>query len=453
MKPFATYPISACSSPASTPTRRLTHLARLARLFLVTGLLLLGGWWLLSRSAAPALAQTPAAQSYTVVAGDTLGEIATRYGVSVEALVAANGLLDPNQLEVGQVLVIPSAAAPDQADDPGLTAADTTVVRARPGDTLAAIAARYGQPLETLTSLNALGDSARLFPGQPLLLPRAAATAGALRFGAVQAVQVPDLLRQGRTGRVVVQTKRPLELRGLWNDLPIHFTPLPDDPLRQWAYLPVPALIAPSSYWFTLSYTAANGLALHQTWPVAVGEGGYLSEILALPPDRGALLDPALIQAELEKVVAAWSPVTPQLLWTHPFSRPVGLEYETTSPFGTRRSYDGGPISDYHAGQDFGAPEGVPIVSPGDGVVVLAEPLTVRGNAVIVDYGLGVYAGFWHLSEIDVTPGQTVKTGDRLGLVGNTGLSTGAHLHWELRIYGVAVDPMQFVEEPLAYVP
>jgi murein DD-endopeptidase MepM/ murein hydrolase activator NlpD len=418
-------------------------------LFLLTGLLLSSAWFALVGSSAPALAQTPEAQSYTVVAGDTLGEIATRYGVSLEALSAANGIVDPNLLEVGQVLIIPGASAPV----PGLATSDAAVVRARPGDTLAAIAARHSQPLETLTTLNALSDTTRLFPGQPLLLPRTAVAAGTLRFGAVTAVQVPDLLLQGRTGRVVVQTKRPLELRGLWNELPISFAPLPDDPLRQWAYLPVPALIAPSSYWFTLSYTASNGLMLHQTWPVAVGDGGYLSEILALPPDRGALLDPTLIQAELEKVVAAWSPVTPDLLWTQPFSRPIGLEYDTTSPFGTRRSYDGGPVSDYHAGQDFGAPEGVPIVAPGDGVVALAEPLTVRGNAVIVNHGRGLYAGYWHLSEIRVVPGQAVKQGDVLGLVGNTGLSTGAHLHWELRIYGIAVDPMQFVAESLAYSP
>jgi murein DD-endopeptidase MepM/ murein hydrolase activator NlpD len=71
----------------------------------------------------------------------------------------------------------------------------------------------------------------------------------------------------------------------------------------------------------------------------------------------------------------------------------------------------------------------------------------VRGNAVIIDHGQGVFTGYWHMSEMKVTPGMQVATGDVLGLVGNTGLSTGAHLHWELRINGVAVDPMQFLDE------
>jgi murein DD-endopeptidase MepM/ murein hydrolase activator NlpD len=76
--------------------------------------------------------------------------------------------------------------------------------------------------------------------------------------------------------------------------------------------------------------------------------------------------------------------------------------------------------------------------------VVLAEPLDVRGNAVILDHGLGVFTGFWHLSRIDVTVGQMVGRGEVVGLVGNTGLSTGPHLHWEMRVLGVPVDPFQW---------
>jgi murein DD-endopeptidase MepM/ murein hydrolase activator NlpD len=91
----------------------------------------------------------------------------------------------------------------------------------------------------------------------------------------------------------------------------------------------------------------------------------------------------------------------------------------------------------------------VTVTAPADAIVALAEPLQVRGNAVILDHGRGVFTGYWHLSELRVTPGQRVAAGDLLGLVGNTGLSTGAHLHWELRIYGIAVDPMQFLAEPL----
>ena len=77
--------------------------------------------------------------------------------------------------------------------------------------------------------------------------------------------------------------------------------------------------------------------------------------------------------------------------------------------------------------------------------MVLAEPLQVRGNAVLIDHGGGVFSGYWHLTDITVSAGQAVQAGDLLGHVGTTGLSTGNHLHWELRVNGFAVDPMQWL--------
>jgi murein DD-endopeptidase MepM/ murein hydrolase activator NlpD len=77
--------------------------------------------------------------------------------------------------------------------------------------------------------------------------------------------------------------------------------------------------------------------------------------------------------------------------------------------------------------------------------VVLAEELVVRGNAVLIDHGGGVFSGYWHLVDIAVSAGQQVQPGDLLGHVGTTGLSTGNHLHWELRVNGFAVNPMQWL--------
>jgi murein DD-endopeptidase MepM/ murein hydrolase activator NlpD len=180
-----------------------------------------------------------------------------------------------------------------------------------------------------------------------------------------------------------------------------------------------------------------------------VVDGGYDSQVVELPPDRTALLDPTLVTSETTKVAAVWSQVNPELWWRDRFVRPIANQYETTSPFGTRRSYNGGPVDSYHAGQDFGAPVGVTVTAPAPGIVALAEPLQVRGNAVIIDHGRGIFTGYWHLSELRVAVGQQVAAGDLIGLVGNTGLSTGAHLHWEMRIYGIAVNPLQFLDEPL----
>lgn len=386
--------------------------------------------------AARVQAQTPA--TYTVQPGDTLGVIATRFGVTLEALVAANGIADVNVISVGQVLVIPGA--------------DTLlpVAIAYPGDSLAGLAARVGTSVEQMAALNSMEGAARLFPGQPVRIPPGVTRDGALRFGAVTDVRLPGQIVQGRTGRLVVQSSRPLSLTATWNGLPLHFQPPYPSPDEQWqtAFLPTPALLGPGPFAVEIGYKTGSGTVISQTFSVLVVPGQYETQLLEMSQETIGLLDPQFTQPEIEKLYALWSVADSPLGWTEPFSRPIGLEYPTTSPYGTRRSYNGGPFS-YHAGQDFGAPAGVPVLAPADGVVVLAEALNVRGNAVVIDHGAGVFTGYWHLSEIFATPGQQVAVGDTLGLVGTTGLSTGNHLHWELRIYGVSVDPMQFLEERL----
>ncbi|RME43991.1 MAG: M23 family metallopeptidase [Chloroflexi bacterium] len=175
--------------------------------------------------------------------------------------------------------------------------------------------------------------------------------------------------------------------------------------------------------------------------------GKYETEDIELSPETAALLDPDLLKAEREKLQNIWAQVTPRKLWSGVWQQPGGMD--TTSAFGTRRSYNGGPVTDYHGGQDFRANAGDPVVAPAAGIVALAEPLKVRGNSVWIDHGMGVYSGYFHLSEITVEVGQEVKPGDLLGQVGSTGLSTGPHIHWEVRVHGIAVDPLEWTQREI----
>lgn len=383
---------------------------------------------------------------YVVAPGDTLGVIATRFGVTLDLLVQVNAISDPNRITVGQRLIIPT---PDGRLP--LSAIPTVVRRTEPGDTLATFATRYGQETQLLAELNGRQVGDRLFPGQPLHVPEVGAGGvEPLHFGAITAVTASDSVVQGLTGRVVVATTRPLELRGAWLDQALVFTPLDDTGLRQFALLPAPALQEPGRYELVVGYTTARGQPVDETWPVEVVAGDYASQEIVIDEARASTMTPDVVTGEVQRVVDVWTQVSQQLLWRGPFLRPIGEAYATTSPFGTRRTYSVADIGNFHAGQDFGAGVGVPVTAPADGIVVLAAPLIVRGNAVIIDHGRGIFTGYWHLSEIAVEPGQAVAAGDVIGLVGNTGLSTGAHLHWELRINGVAVDPMQFLAEGLA---
>ncbi|GIV69928.1 peptidoglycan DD-metalloendopeptidase family protein [Caldilinea sp.] len=386
--------------------------------------------------------------AYTVAPGDTLGAIAVRFGVTVEALVAANGIEDPNRIRVGQVLIIPDADG--SAPAPALAAAEipTTVVRAQAGDDIAVLAARYGEDPTLIAELNATTTTHRLFPGQPVRVPARSAPPPRLNLGAILTIDAPDSIVQGRTGRLYVTTSRPVTLFGRLSDQPLHFNVLDAQRLVQFAFIPVNALQEPGVYTLEVGYTTARGVDLKRTFPVNVVAGPYGYQEIVVTQEKADVLTPDVVAAERDRVVAVWSQYTPVLLWRERFRRPISVDYPTTSPFGQRRTYSVADIGNFHAGQDFGAPEGALIFAPAPGVVVLAEPLAVRGNAVILDHGGGVFTGYWHMSEIKVAPGMRVETGDVLGLVGNTGLSTGSHLHWELRINGVAVDPMQFLDEP-----
>jgi murein DD-endopeptidase MepM/ murein hydrolase activator NlpD len=129
---------------------------------------------------------------------------------------------------------------------------------------------------------------------------------------------------------------------------------------------------------------------------------------------------------------------------------PIQDFVEISSHYGARRSINGGPYDTYHEGTDFSAYRGSPVLAPASGIVSLAETLPVRGGSVILDHGLGIHTGYYHLSQINVEVGQHVNSGDLLGEVGTTGRSTGNHLHWDLLIGTNWIDAEQWVDSNLA---
>ncbi len=151
--------------------------------------------------------------------------------------------------------------------------------------------------------------------------------------------------------------------------------------------------------------------------------------------------------AAAEAYIAPWRAIrSPQRLWDLPLSAPLQTLPPVSADYGGRRSY-GGMVDGYHSGLDYPAATGTPVLAPADGVVVLAETLTTRGNAVLLDHGGGLVTGYWHLSRIDVQVGDYVKRGQPFAAVGSTGLSTGSHLHWEVWADGVSVDGRQWLTE------
>ncbi|GAB4272369.1 MAG: hypothetical protein Kow0080_18710 [Candidatus Promineifilaceae bacterium] len=162
-----------------------------------------------------------------------------------------------------------------------------------------------------------------------------------------------------------------------------------------------------------------------------------------------AQIDQTSIQQERERLFAIWQQATPAPLFNGRFQLPIASFLEISSAYGARRSYNGGPYRTYHEGVDFSAYGGTAVLAPAAGTIVVAETLYVRGGTVIIDHGLGIYSGFYHMNTIHVTPGETVSPGQIVGEVGTTGLSTGNHLHWDLLINGVWVDGQAWLDQEM----
>ena len=190
-----------------------------------------------------------------------------------------------------------------------------------------------------------------------------------------------------------------------------------------------------------------SGEELSYRVPIPIAWADYGRQDIALPSRLGYLLEPEINDAEIALLNNIYAKSTPHRFWDGPLALP--LFGDTTSPFGAFRVYNQGSFSARHTGQDIRATTGTPVYASATGRVVLAEHLDIRGNTVIIDHGWGVFTAYCHFSEILVAPSQLVEAGDVIGLSGNTGRSTGPHLHWELAVGGTWVDPLSWMPPAL----
>ena len=148
------------------------------------------------------------------------------------------------------------------------------------------------------------------------------------------------------------------------------------------------------------------------------------------------------IPKQQKKVLAAINNQEPKKYWNQPFSLP--LQGEVSTEFGVKRNL--GTYSSYHWGVDFDVPEGTPVQATNSGRVILSERgFNIYGNLLIVDHGQGVVSCYFHLSRIFKQAGDMVDENEVIAEVGNTGWSTGPHLHFGIYLQGKPVDPLWLV--------
>ncbi|HPJ70423.1 MAG TPA: M23 family metallopeptidase [Candidatus Mcinerneyibacteriales bacterium] len=261
-------------------------------------------------------------------------------------------------------------------------------------------------------------------------------------------VQFPRECIEGVARRVEIDPPRPLEKLEVRIDgekIPLYRGR--ED--RVIFYLAYPVLSGKKESLITVKAVTRAGSAGRYTFAVKVNKGKYLKERLTLGAvytgeDGLGRIRSLLLDYENKKVArllkskSGWLGDPPR-----GFDLPVGGR--VTSPFGVIRSYNGRGYRTYHTGADIGGnPAGTPVTAPLGGEVLCAEDFYARGLTVILDHGCGVKSLYYHLDRLEVKTGESVSPGDVLGDVGTTGFSTGPHLHWDVRVNGIPVNPLLF---------
>ncbi|MGJ3240475.1 MAG: LysM peptidoglycan-binding domain-containing protein [Anaerolineae bacterium] len=403
--------------------------------------------------------QTPLPQTHIVQPGETLSTIASLYQISVDVLVEQNEISNTNAIYAGQVLTITSTSdvptaeniipteAPTVAE---VTANDLPMISGnihvvQSGETLFRIAVGYGLTTQELAQANGIIDPTVIYSGQQLIipnLPESQLTTADLP-APIRALTVePLILVEGETGVIRLTTAPSTTVSGTFLGRDLAFITQDNNNVHV-AFVGIPVFTEGGIYTVDLNLMSADGTQTQFAFNVRVAGGAYGTQNLNVTDAN--LTAPAVQENELNLLTNLTRAITLTRRWEGPFSIPAAAAMN--APFGTARSYNGGEISAYHSGADFASAPGTPIYAAAGGVVVLADALNIRGNTIVIDHGWGIYTAYAHQTTLNVTLGDEVVTGQMIGTAGSTGRVTGPHLHWEIWVNGVPVNPLTWTQQ------
>jgi murein DD-endopeptidase MepM/ murein hydrolase activator NlpD len=435
---------------------------------------------------------SPEFPTYIVQSGDTLGVISLRFGVSVDDLISANNISNPNAISADTKLIIP-----------GLEGINGTLITESVslGDNLRSLSIKYQQSENSLIRLNRIVSPAEIYAGAALILPQQENDTSLIPFATLMnnqsllelsiinnltiwdlagsnnlinnnillpgetlytaqsndnqtqstispyltSVEINPLpLIQGSVAEILISAKQPLEITGSLDEHTLSFFSSGENQYA--SYQGIHALLEPGISTVILTGKIENNPAFQFEQKVIIYPMLAGSESLYVDPGT---IDPAAMESEEQMILSIVEKNTDSKFWAKPFLCPVALPTCIRSWYGTRRSYNDGIYTSFHSGVDYGtcAPiNTLDIYTPSSGTVVYTDELTVRGGTTIVDHGWGIYSGFYHQSEVLVQAGDHVEAGQLIGQIGSTGRVTGPHLHYGLFVNGVRVDPLAWLE-------
>jgi murein DD-endopeptidase MepM/ murein hydrolase activator NlpD len=370
--------------------------------------------------------------------GESLQSISRRYGVSEADLIQLNRLTSPVELYVGvSVVLINEEENTDQ---------NVRRVSLAPEQSSLELAIEKNLNPWTIVTANSQDGEWDLIPGEVFFVPGDGDDGPGAFPGEISKIKYsPEAFIQGHTYVLRVNAPEETEVVGALGEYPLHFFSNGDR-----SYLALQGLHAKENLGFkplSISGTLPDGTPFAHTQMVQVISGNYpYEEILDVPMATVSLEITEEETTKLEEIVA---PATANKFWDGVFAAPVPAELSLAyaSYYGNRRSFNGSGYYYFHSGLDYYSLMGGDIYAPAPGKVVFIGDFPIHGNTTILNHGWGIYTLYAHQSEFLVREGDKVTTGELIGRVGSTGRSSGPHLHWEVWVGGIPVDPLDWVEE------
>ncbi len=201
--------------------------------------------------------------------------------------------------------------------------------------------------------------------------------------------------------------------------------------------MPAAVLDKPGTYPLTIRDATGKVLRIEQ---VTITDAHYPRQNIAATK---AMKELTPLPGEMEAVRALQTTASDKRFWVEPFIAPTGQCMN--SRFGVTRYHNGKPTGAYHRGLDLRSPMGTPVKATAAGVVRISKMYRLHGGTIGIDHGQGVTSLYIHMSKLAVNEGAQVGQGDVVGYVGATGFATGPHLHWQVSVNGVPVNPDQWL--------
>lgn len=374
----------------------------------------------------------------SVPIGQNLTTLSRYYQISPLKLEKINRLTSPSEIFTGANLILPVSQQ----------AAMSPLGNLDQGTSLLELAAATGHNPWTITRENGEPSTETFIPGVVIYRqtdPDQASQGNAL-FPLLKELSLDPLpMYQGSTVVIRLVATQEIMVSGTLNGIELSFHPLGDN---QFVSLQgIHAMAQPGLAELSLHLVTDGGLRRDYQQMILLADAYFpRDEPLSVDP---ATIDKANTEPEDKLVFEHVQPVTEPRRWDGQFRLPVDQPVCIRSWFGNRRSYNGSDYVYFHTGLDYGVCANLNIYAPAPGKVVFTGPLTVRGQSIIIDHGWGVYSGFWHQSKIIAQVGQDVAAGDLIGEVGATGRVTGPHLHWEVWVNKVQVNPQEWLDRSI----